>query len=366
MVRISKLFLAAGITLSSLHVSAAYAQPANLSIKKDEAYLHTPSGITLPASITGIKLTEGRSYYENDLNISVQYINEAQTDFFSVYVYKVSAGTTGIWFDQSRTSIETRGQFSGAKPVNLEKSALPAGTQQNALRVGYEVGGTEYRSTGLVLGDVNGWMVKIRASSKTRDVAALNEWITAALGEIGWPKADGKERPAALVEPCADTLIFASNAKRVKEDSMVSGLMSSLLTAAVVANEEKQGSEGGKGVSENTSWCRDFQAGTGGSNIYRPNGSKDSYIMPISDAGFSISTGIDGLGGLMADEAKGKKESEVRYSVTLDLPDKKQNYAARTGLPDPNGLMTILNTERPVSELSLNGDKKVTIFAEGK
>ena len=382
----SRIILVIGAISLSLNATAVYAQAQPLKMKKGKAFVHKPSGVSLPATLLGMNREQGNSYYSNQLNISVQYSNSAQTSFLSVYIYRATAGSAAVWFDQARVPIESRAVYGQIAPAGPPTTvAFPGWSKSNALRVSYNTPGGISKSTGLMLGAVNGWMIKIRATSADHDVPALEKWMTDSIGQISWPKEDGSDDEAILMESCPDTLAFAADPKAVQEDSLLSGLLGSLIGLEPGSKLNLDDSEAK--VKSPTKWCRDDRASLKEGNVYRADGAKDAYILTFSDAGFALSSGWDSVGGLIDAEMKEGAATEAgagddgaadastkpgersasRYYVNLHLPDKRTAYAARDGFPGPKVLLQILDSEGPVSEVDLSGKgNNIQIFTKGE
>jgi len=337
----------------------ALAQASQLEVKKKKAYKNKPSGITLPYVMTGFKRHSARSYDKQELNISVQYASDDESEFLSVYIFRMASGDPAVWFDRARVAIEARGMFGKvAPPTPAAAFSLFGMEERTALRISYAATDRQYTSTGLMMIPVGDWLVKIRASSKKRSVEELDAWMDKAVTEIAWPSKKGSLVATRPVADCETDIIVHDDAGRIAGDvagmSLMTGLLGTLsrpetATAAAV-------------------WCRDAKLSSVSMGVYRANNSDTGYLLAPSDAGVAISAGIDSLVGLLEDigdekeraesaeagqeesMATGETESKPsRYAISLILSGRKLNFAPRDKLPSPDKLMQIVQKERSIS-----------------
>jgi len=320
----------------------ALAQASQLEVKKNKPYTNKPSGITLPYKLTGLERYSASSFDPKDLNIGVQYAPADESEFLTVYIFRNASGNAAVWFDRARVAIETRDIFGRVSPgIPAAAFAPPGQKQTSGLRTVYSLANKDFLSTGLMIFSVGDWYIKIRASSKKRGTKQLNQWMDEVLAGIVWPTEIAESPTASLVEDCASSFKVHDNAKAAPGDPMETALLSGLMGI-------KLNTKGTDDEAEAVIWCRDKTVTGKYGGIYRADESQNSYLYALKDGGTAISTGLDGLTGLL-DEADENGEKPKKYSVSLLLPGRTKHFMPRNKLPSPAILEKVIAGERPVS-----------------
>jgi hypothetical protein len=174
---------------------------------------------------------------------------------------------------------------------------------------------------------VSGWLVKVRMTSARLDPAALDARLTAFIAALRWP-AEAKPAPAAVpVMPCPDSLAF-KKAKTVRSD------MGNALLDAIGGTAELD--EVDEGKAGPVVYCRE-PGPLRIYGVYRPDRSRDSYVIAMGDAGTALrlAPALD-LGMLTGGGSGGK-----RVAMTLLEHDSTTVLPSWNRLPSPEQAMAV-------------------------
>lgn len=336
-----------------LAVSAPAAAQQNLPLRAQESYAHRHSGIEVPARLGGYPRTTARAYAEDHLDVGMNFESPDRGEVLSFYVFRNTNGSVPVWFSQAQAAIESQsGLDNPAIAVAPESFSLPGSDVNSALRAVYAPGRRSVmRSTGVALFTLNGFYVKIRASSASRTPAELVAWMDAALAELVLPENTGEA--VAPIEECANELRFRGRS-RDAETNPVGSLFGSLVVSDIGSDLEEL--DDGTTVSAPAIWCREDELQPT-QIVYRADGSENSYLLAIGDNGNAIAVGPDGLGALLSDN----DEEEV-FSPRLIMAAQTLNLVSQDRLPRPSRVMDLLMQERFVGSVATWGeDRAITI-----
>lgn len=296
---------------------AQQAQPRVLAVPAAAAWQHAATQIILPPRVAGLRRGEIRDSTAEELDVVADYDNAAEGVAGTVYVFRTQTPDAALWFDRALTAIQLRPGWGleGAAPPAPTGFARPGAPLASGLRASLDVGTPEVRSTALAIAPLGDFLVKVRLSSARLDQAGLDALLTRFIEGLRWPAAAATgERAAVAIAPCPEPLRFR-RARVVRSDA--SDVLMTLLSSAVVAQRE-----GPPPV-----YCR--EPGASGHGVYRVEGSRDSYLLALGDAGVALSVGQAlNLGALTGEGGGGGR----RYSVTL------LDRSATSALPSFNRL----------------------------
>ncbi len=299
-----------------------------LQVPASESWKHSLSGLILPSAIDGSKRVSIGDAGSEELDVSAQY-EGANGLITTVYLFRSQVPSVPLWFDRGRAVLEQlrMSQSEPNTPATGAAFALPRQNVASAMRVTFPFTAGGFRSTGLALAATNGWLIKVRMSSKTLQPLQLDSKLLAFVSAITWPAETRPAVAAEAVQPCPDKLAYAE-AKMVKPD-VGQALLSSFSAMAGSA----------KGPDPSTLYCRERSEGLL-YGVYRQVGSKDGYLMAIADSGRVLS-----IGPSMQIDPKMKPN----YSVTLLDLGQSAVYPAFDHLPAPDQALNLIRTQRPVS-----------------
>lgn len=348
-------FRAAILALSALAISAPAAAQKALDIANDVEWTHPHSGIVVPASLGGLERSSGTEFAPDFLNVGFSY--GANSQQISLYIYRDTNGGVPVWFEQARIGIENRDIFGKPQlPFLLEPYGWPGAEAWQGQRAIYATPKSRLtKSTGLALFSVQGWFVKIRASSDSHSADELGKWMDAALAELTPPSAKMNQPQSLLMQDCAEKLEFKKEAKDAKQDGAANLL--GMLLGGIVADKEKE-QEVSEEPKEAVQWCREGQLSTM-QRIYRANASTDSYLIALGDSGIGVSVYPDSASTLLNPKEKSKSKN---FAVTVINDSERINYVTQDRLPSFKRVLELVNGNRRTGSVSTWGeDSTLTI-----
>lgn len=331
-----------------------------LELEPGVEWAHQHSGISVPANLGGLARSRATTFAPDLLDVGLQFDSEDGMEAISLYVFRATNGDAAVWFEQAQNGIEGRDIYANpALALGPEAFALPGAANAWGLKAVYQGGaGSDFTSTGVELFEIDGWYVKLRASSRTRSPRDLADWMEQALSEIGLPPRTGTAQAAQPVVDCPAPLIFAKQAKDAKKDgaaSLLGGILGSMIAQGMLEDEEDEEPD------EPVPWCRDSSLGQN-QNVYRANGSDDSYLIAIGDNGIGVEVEPDSAMALLA-PAQGKKAE--RFAIALVTAGERVNYVPQNRLPSPKRVVEIINANRRVSTVATwGGDSSIELNAD--
>ncbi len=236
-----------------------------------------------------------------------------------------------LWFDRSRTAIETRDLFRDAAPASADPVAFapPGSATASALRQVYASAGGAYRNTALAVIPVGGWIVAIRMSGRTLIAGQLDERLQQAIAAIRWPAAAAPAPAAVPVKACATPLAFGK-AKAMKPGG--ADLLIDLALAGTLSRQAKAEPVAGPPPI----WCREGK-GLKEYGIYRTDGGL-GYTMALYDAGRVVS---------VFPSIMGQVDKTGIYSVTLkDVDDSASAFPSFSAMPSPRQVWELVRAGR--------------------
>ncbi|WP_448658345.1 hypothetical protein ACPVPU_12855 [Sphingomonas sp. CJ99] len=315
-------------------------------MKPGNPYRHKPSRIEIPGTVMGARMQSARDLTQTESDISFQYEAEDGSELYSIYVYRLAGGSIPIWFDRARWSIEHRSEAYGT-PVPSNDPLTFQGNEPSAKAglVAAYLTEKNYRSTAVAMTGIEGWIIKVRYSSKTGTPAQARERAIQAIHSLRWPKPRKRDMPPSVLKPvdnCASAIATAESTKTVKDDG-ASAILGSLLSMAAAQFRVEDEGEPGQPVT----WCRDPKLGDDG--VYRADAANDAYFLATSDNGLGLS--VTPQLKLGDDEADGWVVRFVDLETTYVLP-------TQDALPSPARALSLFNDEKPISSVNTVGKKR--------
>ena len=347
MLKITKALATLAIA-ASLTAAPAAAQRV-LDIESSEPWTHPHSGIVVPTGLLGLERASAKEFAPDFLNLGFSFQNEEEE--LSLYIYRDTNGGVPVWFEQARLGIELRDIYGKPKlAYAVEAYAWPGAEVWQGQRGIYATPKSTFaKSTGLVLFSVNGWFVKLRASSATKSAEELGAWIDAAFAEITPPSSEVSQPAVIAVTDCTKKLDFKKKAKDAKLDgssSIISALLGGMIAEKVQEAKENPQSK------EAVAWCRDSALGEV-QVAYRANASENSYLIALGDSGMGVSVGPDSTGQIFADEDDKK---DIPFGITVITDSQRINYVPQNRLPSLKRVLEVINNNRRTSAVSTWGD----------
>jgi len=349
-----------GIAMSTLLFMVpvqAKPQQRTIETKAGEAWLHQHTGMAMPARLGGFDRQYIRDLTENELDVFAQYQADQVRSRLTLFFYRAAIDSVPLWFDAANQSLRENVGFVPGVSEYLSSTFTPPGqTDESGIMAVYTTVGGDFKSTGVAMLPLNGWMVKIRFTSAELTAAELATSLMAILNDIQWPEEIRSGPTATAILPCQDTLKLSDKVDRIKPslaDALIGGLM------GIPADDEAT-----TGDEKPAIYCRDPQD-FGQFAIYRAEGTKDGYLMPLGDAGRAASVFKNKLGSVIGGR-QGK-----RYTPILMQLDQNIIYPDLDKLPTPLTLMAATGDDTAISSVTTwpsSGGSTVTIGVspEGK
>ncbi|MEN7537937.1 hypothetical protein [Aurantiacibacter flavus] len=340
-------FVAAILALTPL---AGQAQE-RIDLDPAASWEHPHSHVVVPAKWGGLSREEAIAFAEDFLNVGFQFETPDTDELLSLYLFRQTSGAVPVWMAQAQAAITARGNFGIPIIVGSTEAFMPPGqSQASGLKAVFRLGDeAPFRSTGVALFAVDGWLVKVRASSARRTPVELEQWMQAAISELDLPTAIA---PVAMpVVDCKAPLSFDDAVQDAPEDigaNLLGGLMNDLL----LQEEDKS-----ETLSEKTAaaqWCIDSTL-DGVQTIYRADEQTDGYLLALGDSGVAVQVYRDTLSGMLSEPGS---TAAPRFNIALHNAKVSTQFAAQDRLPSPQRVAEVINARRVVSRTTTWGDKR--------
>lgn len=306
--------------LLTVPASAQRQQPRLIDVPAASAWQHAATGMILPSRSAGVTRAQIRDATDGELDVTTTYEDPAGDLITTVYLFQTMLPAAPMWFDRALTALVANPQFAldqsiPAVPISFTP---PKASAASGLRASLGVNSGGFRSTAVALAPLGPWMVKLRMSSRSLDRAALDQRLSAFIGELRWPAEVSAPPVAAAIQPCAEPL-------KLKKARLVSrDLTQTLIDAAMsVTVAERAGKP--------PTYCRE----SGPSphyGVYRPDASKDQYVVALGDSGTAlvVKRAFD-LAALDGGSGGGR-----RYSLSLLKQNATEVLPSFNRLPPPD------------------------------
>lgn len=303
----------------------------DIAVPADKGWKHAATGVILMPQLAGMSRTALTDATQSEHDVTVQLDTPDKSVFATIYIFHPAIADVGMWFDRSRTTLESRDTFRSAAPTtaNPVSFAAPGAGPASSLRQLYSIAGGPYRSTALAVVPAGEWIVTIRMSAATLTADQLDARLQQVIGAIRWPVATGPAAPVATpIAACAQSLAF-TKAKLVKPDG--ADILVSLLGGAVAA---RQKADGANTPVVRERWCREGEA-SNDYGVYRSAGGTNGYVMALYDAGRVVS---------VFPSIMGQIDNSGTYSVTLaDVDATTSAFPSFSALPAPKQVWKLVS-----------------------
>jgi hypothetical protein len=327
---LSSLALVAALPAAAQFTKSVIAAPA------DQPYRFRHSGLTIPASLDGMRRVAIEQIGGSELDVFANY--QRGSEAVTIYVFRMASGAAPVWFDRARTILEARRDVYGTITPILPPTAFtpPGQGVASGLIAGWSVSRPPYRGTVLAMVPLGEWLVKVRYSSTTLDGAGIAARMPAVLAALTWPTEFAAPVPAKPVADCLTPLAFPTTAKVQRDPKMLSvAAFTGGLLAVGRALKDKPKPGVAAVPPKPVIWCRDPATGPAG-GVYREDASTDSYLLAISDSGRAALVQPDPATGRIA------KTNLPGWSVNLIDVGNVLVYPPFTALPRPRQVMDAL------------------------
>jgi len=339
-------FIIGALALFAMVATTAHAQqrPPQIKLSAKKAFKHKHGGIEVPPTMAGIARSGITALEQDHLDVYVRFEAPDDSEAITVYVYRKVGGSLPVWFDRARQAIEGRSKLYGTpRRVEGALSFTPPGrTNAAGLIAAYAPSAGPFKSTGVAMAPLGEWLVKVRYSSTTVPPEEMPARIRGVLDTLKWPTKLADAPAATLVEPCTTPLLTAERSQPVAANGAVN-LAGALQAMPGLSSDEESRNPA-------ATWCRDDGAEPAGS-IYRRDGSTDSYLIAISDAGRGVRVYRDTLGPEI--------DPSVKPSWRIEMLELSQTtaFASQDRLPPPSQAIEIVQNDAYVTRTGTWGKK---------
>lgn len=315
------------IWVAAAMMLAAPGEARDLAVPAGKGWKHAETGLILPATLAGLARTALTDATTNEHDVAAQFASPDGSVTATLYLFHPAITDVPLWFDRSRTALESRDLFRNAAPASADPIAFapPGSASASALRQTYANAGRGVRSTTLAVLPLGGWIVTIRMSAPALTADQLDQRLQQVIAAIRWPNGAAAAPVAVPLKACATPLVFGQ-AKEVKANG-VDLLMGLALTGAVTREAKARTISGPPPV-----WCRDGE-GKIEYGIYRTAGGL-GYSMALYDAGRVVS---------VFPSIMGQIDKTGTYSVSLeDVDDSSVAFPSFTAMPTPRQVWDVV------------------------
>lgn len=246
------------------------------------AWKHEPSGLALPPAIAGFARGKITRFDEEGRNVAIAFRGTDDT-FATLYVYRAGVPSVAIWSDRAASVMLSNSKLGEVDPDTLIIAPFspPAGAgADSGVRISAGFRGEGAGATGLSLHVHDGWLVKLRMTSRSLSAAGLDARIAALVGALDLPRASETAPLYAAIEECENRLDAEKPAKLVALDTTANILIGGIIGSL---RDERAGAWS----DPDARWCRDA-ASRREYGIYRSSSSRNSYLLAYGDSGTSL------------------------------------------------------------------------------
>ncbi len=326
---------------------AATAQQRAIPVPAAARWQHARSGVILPRQIDGLQRSRIIENVAAEIDVTVHY-EDADTRV-SVFLYRPALPDVAIWFDRAEATLMQNAMFGTVTPASEITPFAPTGSDTpSGLRRAYS-GTGEYRATAIAIVPTGRWLLKIRASLRQGDPAAVAARLNAALFAVAFDAAQTSGTVATPMLACP-TNVRWRNARQIRpsgSDSLMAALLS--LGSSLPPTSEEDAVVGR--AAPLPAYCRDAHDDARFS-VYRRTGVDDAYVMALGDAGAIIIIG-DGL----SFSTRGNTTNvDLVTSVSFRTGNQTLGYPSFNRLPAPAQVMAMIEGSRPATSASIDPD----------
>jgi hypothetical protein len=278
-----------GLTLAILIAAGGAAAPVQaqpqpqmrrLEVPANVSWKHARTDMILPTRVAGLVRREIADQSEDEADVMVHYVGDEDGVLATVFLFKTAVPDPALWFDRAAAAISFEPSYglAGAPLPQAAPFVRPGASTESGLRVALDLPSGIFRSTALAVVPLGEHLLKIKISARRLDRRPLDALLTRFIEELRWPAPRPGERAAAPIEPCARPLVLR-NARVVRSD------VGNVLMDAVIGSIRPP-----EGELQLPVYCREPGA-TGEYGVYRPGGSRDSYLIALNDAGIALALG---------------------------------------------------------------------------
>jgi hypothetical protein len=320
--------------------------------RPESTWSHDLSGLTLPMTLAGFERGQSKQYDDQGYNIGVTFRDEASGSWADLFIYKAAPASVAVWGDRAAAGMFANPMLGDVDlaAVTIASFTPPNGAGDNSGLMIVAPVKSELTASGLAIYIHDGWLVKLRMSSRALDAATMQARMAEFIAAVTLPAATLPAPAFTEISDCAVPLKAKKKAKVMRLDMM--GTLMLGATLGVVHDKKLEQASADSGAAPDV-WCRDA-ASQPRYGIYRREGSEDSYLIGIGDTGTSLSVGKYDLGPLI--------KPSRGFLVTQSDGVTEKVYPPFDRLPAPEQVLGLPGNIGPVFSAGLlPGDTGTTI-----
>lgn len=313
---LAKFILALGLA----HSIGAYAQSGPF---------HVQTGLTLPAQFEGMSHNAARDPLD-PLNSSYAYSGDG--DVATVYIFRATHPNAALWFERAQSVLQLIWADRGLGAANAQRLVTFAGAKSpNGFAQEFAVNG-KTKSTAVALGEVNGWIVKVRLTSDKYAADETAKKLDRLLLSFVAKEPTVPGHPLILPDECPADKAKTSLNSLAASEVIAKPKTETILMVGVQLIAFADGVAGGTGsLARNPElYCRAPVEGQGKlAMAYRPKDkSDDSWTILFADSGTSIS-------GTSSMTMEANKKLQMGGVLTANTLEKVNALVVAKGIPAP-------------------------------
>jgi len=275
-------------------------------------------------------------YDQDGYNVSVQLEDTETQTIATIYVFRSGRPNVGVWADRAASVMLSNPALGKADMEQIIRGAFTppnAAGADSGYRVVAGINGEGFRSTGAAIYNHDGWLLKIRMSSRTLSPQGLDETLMSIIAKIDMDAAKQPAPAFVQIEDCTQQLKTRKNAKINRYD-----MVGTILVGAAVgaAREAVRGSA----AEAKETWCRD-PSSKWEYGVYRADESEKSYLIAFGDAGVSAEASNVNFSGLV--------KPSRGYMLSVSDGVTEEVYPILNRLPKPAQIAELLGKLSPIS-----------------
>ena len=247
------------------------------------------AGIEVPDQIEGLQQVPSGN---PDNSLDSVYNFSGSGNEISIYIFRATHPNAALWFERADSLLQLVQRQRGLGEAGAQRMFSFAGaTKPNGLARVYKMTGKS-KSTALAVGEVNGWIVKVRLTSDNLETEQLSARMDRVLASLKAKTPADKVHPLILPDLCEKS---AQQSSFNMENSSIipKPKPETILAVGVMLAGHAASTSGGPEslASKPEAYCRQSIANESPiAMMYRPkaNDSKD-WIILFADSGRSIS-----------------------------------------------------------------------------
>ncbi len=308
----------------------------------DAVWRHPIIDLSAPTTAGGFQREKVEAIAETERDILVRYRDDTTDSRAEIYIFRAGLDSPTIWGDRALDAILAN-EALGA-PMR-ERSLVGAFTPPNgagensAFYASMALTGRDLASTGVVVLGHDGWLIKIRASSRDLDEGALGKRMTALLLDLDLGRSSVSYPPSEVIQTCPDVLDFGGKPQLFGLDFI------SLAVVSMTALKERKANSPPE--LRSAEWCRDGSANTT-ATAYRRSDSKHEYVAAIGDAGLTVFVGRM--------SSMGMTRPRITYYGALSDGLMEKIYAPFSKLPRPETVLAAADQVGPIATIGAGPD----------